>query len=234
MKKLTDFQIENLIETIVKEKKIINKSNIKEYYLNKWNNCKTKKEKFLFFEEIFSERKKMISEGYDSKIIDEGIFSDLFGTGVTGAKSAFKEWIAGKLISALGVSDPGLKNAIAIGLGNLSWKRDWVKLLSPLKNCRYFTDIILDSVIEYYINKGLNNWFGVGSGTVGTVFRNAMSDTLTDSKFVQPIQNSVGNALCGALEKMFGGGSLKDTISKVMSGTQQGAKGQSPSPAPAE
>lgn len=227
MKKLTDFQIEHLIENTINKKNNFKNKKLVEFYVKKWNKCETKKERYQFFNEFFINRKRMISEGYNQRMIDEGLFSSLLGSGLGGFKSTFKEWLAGKLVGALGVSDPELKNKIAIALANLDWTRDWSKLLSPIKNCRYFTDVILDSVIEYYIDKGLKDWVGVGTGTLGNAFRNAVSDALTDQKYVQQLQDSIGNILCGALEKMFGGG-ISKSIKNVM-----GMGGESPTPTPA-
>ena len=229
MKKLTDFQIEHLIENTINKKNNFKNKKLVEFYVKKWNKCESKKERYQFFNEFFVTRKKMLNEGYNQRMIDEGIFSTLLSGGLGGFKSTFKEWLAGKLVSALGVSDPGLKNAIAIGLANLSWSKDWTKILSPVKNCRYFTDVILDSVIEYYIDKGLKNWAGIGTGTLGTAFRNAISDALTDEKYVQQLEDSVGNILCSALEKIFGGG-VTDTIKNVMGGAS-GSPSGTPTPA---
>ena len=223
MKKLTDYQIENLIETVIqtsKDKKI-NDLNI--YYTDKWNNTKTKIERLEFFNEFFKNRKTLLNEGYSNDEINEGLLGDLFSKGLGGFKSTFKEWISDKIISGLtsmfGIKiDPELLNAFKIGIANLNWSQDWAKLLSPVKNCNYFANVILDSVIEYYINKKIIKMFG--DTVLSNSIRNALSDALTDEKYIQTIQNALSGVLCTALQKLFGSGSIKNAVSSMMNGSQ--------------
>lgn len=205
MKKLNEFQVENLIETMVNDRKNRSKKILLEYYINKWNNCRTKKEKFKFFDDFFAVRRKMLNEGYNNYYIHEGLFGDLFSSGTRGFKEMIKEWLVKKLLKALGVEDPGLKQAIAIGLSNISWSQNLTKFLSPLKNCRFFSNAIMDGVIEYYGREKMSDWVGVGGGMIGDTFANAIFNALNDSSLVQPIQDSIGNAVCTAIEQAFGG-----------------------------
>ena len=100
MKKLTDFQIENLIESMIQKNKKTKRKELKEYYIKKWHDCSSKKERFEFFNEFFSTRKKMLKEGYDTTL-NEGILMDLLGGGLGGFKSTFKEWISKKIVSGI-------------------------------------------------------------------------------------------------------------------------------------
>lgn len=221
MKKLTEFQIENLIETIVRKNKINEFETLKRTYIRKWNLCENKRERFKFFNDLFLHRRKMIREGYSPNMIDEGWITDLFKSGTKGFVSTFKEWIARNVVGFLGVKDPGLQNAIAIGLANLDWTEDWTKLMSPVKNCNYFADVIVDSVLEYYIDKKMDDW--VGSGPIGSALRNAISDALTDETHVQKLQDSITGILCSALQKSFGSGGLSSMMGNVFGGGSTGA-----------
>lgn len=220
MKKLTELQIENLIETIVRKNKNNEFEHLRKTYIRKWNLCENKQERFKFFDELFLHRKKMIKEGYSQSSIDEGWITDLFKGGTKGFVSTAKEWFVRKVVGFLGVKDPGLQNAIAIGLANLDWTEDWTKLMSPIKNCNYFADVIVDSVIEYYIDKKMDEW--VGSGTLGSALRNAISDALTDETHVQKIQDAITGVLCSALQKAFGGG-LGSVVGNIFGGGSTGA-----------
>ena len=212
MKKLTNFQVENLIENIVLENKKEKIIELKEYYTNKWKNCKNKKERFEFFNEFFYNRKKLIREGYDTSM-DEGILSSLLSGGLGGFKSTFKEWIVGKLLNALGVNDPDLKNALTISIANLSWSKDFGKMMSPLKNCEYFAQKIAHGVIEYYVRNKFTEWFG--GGVFADTVRNAMVDGLSEESHVAYVGDSITKPICDALRKVFGGKSIMDVAKNL-------------------
>lgn len=220
MKKLTDFQIENLIESVIQNDKKIKAKKIVEHYTNRWNKCVTKKEKYEFFNEFFSNRKKLINEGYDVNLLDESILGSLFSGGLGGFKSAFKEWFAGKLVGFLGVDDPDLKKALSIGIANLDWTSDWSKLFSPIKNCEFFATQIAHSVIEYYVAKKADTWFG--GGAFATALRNAVVDGLNSEQHIKTIEDSIAGIICNAIRKMFGGsGSVIDKVKNVMTGKKE-------------
>lgn len=225
MEKLTDFQIENLIETTIKNNKKIKNSKLIEFYKNKWDSCKTKREKHEFLNEFFSKRKKMINEGYDVSMLDENFLSSLFTGGLGGFKSTFKEWLAGKLVSALGVEDPELKKAISISIANLSWTKDWTKLLSPIKNCEYFASQIIHDVMEYYIAKKADTWFG--GGVFASSLRNAVVDSLNSEEHIKSLENSISGIVCNAIRKVFGGGNIMSAVKSAVSGSKSGGQ---PSP----
>lgn len=226
MEKLTDFQVENLIESMIQKNKKTKEKQLTEFYIKKWNNCKTKKDRFEFFNEFFSRRKKLINEGYDVSL-DEGILSSLFSGGLGGLKSTFKEWIVKKILGGLGIQDEGLKAKIAMGFANLNWTQDWTKFLSPIKNCSYFADVVADSIMEYYASKLTSKVFG--TGVFGDTLRNAISDSLTDEKHVQAIQDAISGVLCSVLQKIFGGGSIMDTVKSAMGGGSKPSGSPEPS-----
>jgi len=226
MKKLTDFQIENLIESTVQNDRLSKRKKIKEYHIKKWNSCKTKKERFEFFNEFYQRRNVLINEGYGYDM-DEGIVSDLFSSGLGGLKSSFKEWISKKIVGGIASmfgaqADPDLLNAISIGLANLNWTQDWPKLVSPVKNCEYISDVLVDSVLEYYVDKKVDTMFG--QSILGDSLRNAVMDALNDEQHVQSIQNALTGIICKALRAMFGGeGTLMDKVGAMMGASGKGA-----------
>ena len=222
MEKLTDFQIENLIESMVQKNKKTKRTQLKEYYIKKWNNCTTKRERHQFFNEFFTRRKKLINEGQDVRM-DEGILGDLFSGGLGGFKSTFKEWLSKKIVNGIasmfGASaDPLLINAISIGLANLDWTKDWTKLVSPIKNCEYISDVLVDSVLEYYVDKKVDQMFG--DSVLGDSLRNAVMDALSDETHVQSIQNALSGMFCKVIRNIFGGegAGIMDKVGSMMKG----------------
>lgn len=230
MEKLTDFQIENLIESMIQKNKKTNRNKLKEYYTKKWYSCKTKKERFNFLDEFFIRKNKMINEGYDVSL-DENVLVDLFKSGIGGGVNTFKEWFASKVVNGVArlfgsEVDRDLLNAISIGLANLDWTQDLGKLLSPVKNCKFISDLLIDSVLEYYIDKKIDKTFG--DTVIGDTLRNAVVDALNDEKHVQAIQNVFNDMFCKVLTSMFGGGgSIMDKMGGLFGG------GKTPSPVPA-
>ena len=222
MEKLTDFQIENLIESMVQKNKKTKRIKLKEFYIKKWNNCSTKRERHEFFNEFFLRRKKLINEGLDVRM-DEGVLGDLFSGGLGGFKSTFKEWLTKKIVNGIasmfGSSvDPLLINAISIGLANLDWTKDWTKLVSPIKNCEYISDVLVDSVLEYYVDKKVDQMFG--DSVLGDSLRNAVMDALSDETHVQSIQNALSGMFCKVIRNLFGGesGGIMSKVGDMMKG----------------
>lgn len=221
MKKLTDLQLENIIEDTIQKKRKNKINSLVEYYSKKWNNCSTKKERFEFFNELYKRRNNLINEGYSSVTIDENIIGDLFRKGGGGFLSTFKEWLSKKIIGKIASMissnpDPDLINALSIGFANLDWTRDWTKLISPVKNCEYISDVMVDSVIEYYVDKKVDKMFG--DSVFGDSMRNAIMDALNDQKNVQSLQNVITNIICKAIRSVFGKTSVTDVIKSLSSG----------------
>jgi hypothetical protein len=224
MKKLTHFEVENLIENLVvdstkKSKKI---SPLGETFIKKWRTCKTKKDKFMFFEQVMDKKRSLLSEGLDSKssMIDEGLF-DLFKSVGVGGWSTFKEWMFQKLLTKIASmfgsqGDPDLIKGLSIGLSNIDWTDNWRKLLSPVQNCEFFANAMVDGVIEYYVDKKIDTMFG--DTVFGDTLRNAVVDALNDEKHVQSIQNILINIVCKATRSLFGGKGIFDAAKTAFSG----------------
>ena len=224
MKKLTHFEVENLIENLVvkntKKRKTI--TPLGETFINKWKTLKTKKEKFMFFENIMSKKTSLLNEGLTSKSnsIDEGLF-DLFTSGVKGGWSTFKEFMFQKILTKVASmfgseGDPDLIKGLSIGLSNIDWTDNWRKLLSPVENCEFFADAMVDGVIEYYVAKKVDDMFG--NTVLGDTLRNAVVDSLNDQEHVQGIQNMLINIVCKATRSLFGGKGIIDAAKTVFSG----------------
>ena len=230
MEKLTDFQIEHLIESMIQKNKKTKRNKLKEYYTKKWYSCKTKKERFNFLDEFFIRKNRMINEGYDVSL-DENVLVDLFKSGIGGGVNTFKEWFASKVVNGIAKFfgtevDRDLLNGISIGLANLDWVEDLGKLLSPVKNCKFIADKLIGSVFEYYIDKKIDQTFG--DTKIGDALRNAVVDAFNDQKHVQAIQDIFNDMFCKVLTSMFGGGgSIMDKVGGLFGG------GKTPSPVPA-
>jgi hypothetical protein len=231
MKELTHIQIEQLIEnSVIKASQDISHSkNLALSFKKKWNNCKSKQDRFKCLDELFITRKKLISEGKNIQLIDEGWLSDLFSNGMGGFKSTFKEWISRKVISAvmsmLGVNDPRLKQALAIGLANVNWSQDWPKFLTPVKNCKYLSDLVVDSIAEYYVDLKAREMF-VGGGVFVDSMRNALVDSFKNKETIQKIQDIVEIPFCKFMTKIFGGDTVKNVVNNMMGGQEQSTGGQ--------
>ncbi len=219
MKKLTSIQLEEIIEnSVVKaNKQIVAEQKLFTSFKTKWNKSKTKSDRFKCLDELFLVRKKLINEGKSVKSIDENWLTDLFSGGLGGFKSTFKEWISRKVIggvmSLFGTNDPYLKQALAIGLSNINWSQDWSKFLSPVKNCKFLSDLIVDSIAEYYVDKKAKQMFG--GGVLMDTMRNAIVDSFTDQATVQKLQDIVEKPFCNFIQKMFGGGMMKNAITSM-------------------
>lgn len=224
MEKLTPIQLEEIIENSVMKanKQIIAEQKLFTSFKNKWNKCKTKSDRFKCLDELFLIRKKLINEGKSVKSIDENWLTDLFSGGLGGFKSTFKEWISrkivGSVLSLFKINDPYFKQALVIGLANVNWSEDWSKFLSPVKNCRFLSDLIIDSIAEYYIDKKAKQMFG--GGVLMDSMRNAVVDSFRNKETIQKIQDIVEKPFCDFIQKMFGGGMVKNAISSMAGNNQ--------------
>ena len=220
MEKLTPIQLEQLIENCVTKanKEILSERQFIASFKTKWNSKKTKEERFKCLDELFLTRKKLINEGKSVKSIDENWMTDLFSRGLGGFKETFKEWISGKIVGMVlglfNVNDPYLKRALVIGMANLNWSEDWTKFLSPVKNCKYLSDKVVDSILEYYLAKKVSNMFP-GGGVFVDSMRNAITGALGNQETIQKIENIVEVPFCKLLQKVFGGGMIQNAVSSM-------------------
>lgn len=207
--KLTDYQVENLIENIVNENKNYKVENFKRKYINKLKECKTKKEKFAVLSELYSMRYKTLNEGQGQKFLTEGILSDIVSSGLGGSWNTVKEFIykaiLGKVNEMFGNRlEPSLISAMAIGLSNIDLAKDWRRFLSPIQNCEFFAAKILKGVSEHYVDKKIDSMFG--DTFIGDTIRNALFDAVGQEEHVEAIKNKVTGAVCNAIRSAFGGG----------------------------
>lgn len=228
MKTLTPIQLESLIEKSVSKasQDIEFNKNLVSEFTKTWDKSKTKKERFKCLDELFITRKKLISEGKDVTLMDESWLSDLFTGGLGGFKSTFKEWISRKIIGMISHLWPGginteIKQALAIGLSNANWSQDWNKFLSPVKNCKFLSDLVVDSLIEYYLDKKVRQTF-TGGGVFVDSIRNAVVDGLRNQETVQKIENFIEVPFCNFITKVFGGNTIKNAVNSMTGSQQQG------------
>ena len=206
-KKLTDFQVETLIENIIQTKKENKLESLKKVYIKRLRESKSKKETFKILNELYSKNNTLIYEGYGKEIIYENFLSDIFKQGLGGSWKTVKEYVYRQILNKVNemfgnkINDE-LLYAISLGLADIDLSTHWRKFLSPVKNCEFFSDAIMDGVVEYYISKKVNDTFG--QTFLGDAIRNAFSDALLDQQNIQQLQDSMSKVVCTAIRSAFG------------------------------
>jgi len=199
-KKEINLLIENKIKSTTKSNLIL--ENYTKSYSNWMDSVSSKDEKFMVMDRILKTKNKLIVEGHDP-ILVEGWMGDLFKSFFGGNISTIKEWIVRKILNAVGVKGE-LAEALTVGFSNLNWRRDWTKFLSPLQNCEYISDILVHSIIEYYVKRKVEETFGTG-GFLANSLRNSIIDTLDSEEHIQKLQDMIYQPVCAALRNGFSG-----------------------------
>ena len=160
------------------------------------------------FESIISEMNYLKVQGYDSKVINEGLFDmlkSIFGNSIKSMPQVFSEYVAEWLMKTLGVPQGTYMASVVKTLaGNLT--RDISNMDKFFTDCRFTSNMIADSLIEGYLTqlqdeKGLNS--GVGGFLVSSI-RNAIVDSLAEGQdsIVQKLEDTIADFLCPKLSKM--------------------------------
>jgi peptidoglycan hydrolase-like protein with peptidoglycan-binding domain len=158
-------------------------------------------------EDIIVEMNYMVSQGYTSKVINEGLFSflgGLFGDSVKSVPAIFGEYIAKWLTKTLGIPDGSfMQSAIMALVGNLNIS-DYDKFFT---DCRFASNKIADSLIEGYLIQMQQKSQATSQGASGFVtsaLRNAVSEYFLEEKdgIIQKLQDMIGDFICPKLGKM--------------------------------
>jgi peptidoglycan hydrolase-like protein with peptidoglycan-binding domain len=158
-------------------------------------------------EDIIVEMNYMVSQGYTSKVINEGLFSflgGLFGDSVKSVPAIFGEYIAKWLTKTLGIPEGSfMQSAIMALVGNLNIS-DYDKFFT---DCRFASNKIADSLIEGYLIQMQQKSQATSQGASGFVtsaLRNAVSEYFLEEKdgIIQKLQDMIGDFICPKLGKM--------------------------------
>ena len=165
-------------------------------------------------EDIIVEMNYMVSQGYTSQVINEGLFSflgSLFGDSLKSVPAVFGEYIANWLTKTLGIPEGSfMQSAIVTLVGNLNMA-DYDKFFT---DCRFASNKIADSLIEGYLLQMQQKSQSTSQGATGFItsaLRNAVSDYFLEQKdgIVQKLQDMIGDFICPKL------GKVTSTISDV-------------------
>ena len=191
-------------ENLLIESKIIsNRFNI----LSEGLEITTNEQKIKFVDTISEELNYLTTQGYSSKVINEGLFSflgSLFGGSVKSVPAVFGEYIAQWLTKKLGIPEGSfMQSSIVALVGNLNIS-DYDKFFT---DCRFASNKIADSLIEGYLIQMQQRAQATSQGATGFItsaMRNAISEYFLEDKegIVQKLQDMIGDFLCPKLSKV--------------------------------
>ena len=159
-------------------------------------------------ESLFTEVSYLKRQGYDSKLINEGIFGwigSLLGGTVTEVPDVIKEYISAWLLKTVGVSaDSYLGNVLVTLIGDLSFS-DYDKFFS---DCKFASNKVADALINGYLRKlQEENQSTTGAGGfVISAIRNSVVTYFADTKdsIIQKLEDEIINFLCPKMSKLAG------------------------------
>lgn len=166
--------------------------------LSEGRNIITKVDKNSFADDVITEMFELRSQGFETKVISEGLFdmlSGLFGAAGGGIGQIIKEKVATWIISKLGIgTDSYLSNFIIVAFGNLPLS-DYGKLT----DCKFLSSLITNSVVE---SIALNIEKKSGKdGVFMDLLRNIAGDYFNDSA----VENKISGFLEGMICPLMGG-----------------------------
>jgi hypothetical protein len=201
----------NLMEMKEKKENLMVESNIirKRFEMiieNKTFNSETDGD--FIVESLFTEVSYLKRQGYDSKLINEGIFGwigSLLGGTVTEVPDVIKEYISAWLLKTAGVSaDSYLGNVLVTLVGDLSFS-DYDKFFS---DCKFASNKVADALINGYLRKlqEENQSTSGAGGFVISAIRNSVVTYFADTKdsIIQKLEDEIINFLCPKMSKLAG------------------------------
>lgn len=168
---------------------------------------KTDEDKIRFVETVIQETNYLVSQGYNSQSINEGLFDalgSLLGGSFKATPAVFGEYIAKWLLKTLGVPEGSFISAALITLvGNINI-RDYDKLFS---DCRYTSNLVADTLIEAYVYQMQMKVKGASEGATGFIvsaLRNSVAEYFTEDKdgIIQKLQDKIADFICPKLGKL--------------------------------
>jgi hypothetical protein len=164
--------------------------------------------KIDLIESVFVETNYLSIQGYNSELINEGLFSfigSILGGGVGSTPQVVGEYIAKWLTRKLGVPQGSYIEGVIVSLVTSMNISDYDKIFT---DCRFLTNKLSDALIEGYLfqmqsQKGLES--GV-SGFLLSAIRNSIMEYFAEDKdgLIQKLEDKIAEFLCPAISKISG------------------------------
>lgn len=206
---------QNLKTTLVektkeKENLIVETNIIKNRFalISEGQTFETEESKIDLIESVFVETNYLSIQGYNSELINEGLFSfigSILGGGVGSTPQVVGEYIAKWLTRKLGVPQGSYIEGVIVSLVTSMNISDYDKIFT---DCRFLTNKLSDALIEGYLfqmqsQKGLES--GV-SGFLLSAIRNSIMEYFAEDKdgLIQKLEDKIAEFLCPAISKISG------------------------------
>lgn len=167
---------------------------------------KNRTQKKKLTDELISETFYLNSQGFNNKLINEeflDVIKGLFGNAGEGVFNYIKERFATFIVTKLTPMDPNgwAANILITAVGNIPIG-DY--MTGKVFSCDYISDVLSKSVAEGALRKV--QYEKAMGGPLYDILRNAIVETLEDTKFGSAIENAIGDLVCpllgGIKEKM--------------------------------
>jgi len=216
-----------LVETQRTKKRVINEQKIVQnrfQILVEENNLQTKKELNKFTDDLLNEIFYMNSQGFDKKVIQEGLLDflgGLFGQGPSGVGKYIQERIVNFILGprVLGLPDGFLKDAIMIWFADTPFS----EMSKMFTDCNYFVRSLSGTLIEAYAKKLQNE--KLGDNAFYDILRNALRQQLESGKMDDVFYNTLSSIICPMLKGML---PKMEDIKNTLKGGAIGAVGKTP------
>lgn len=199
---LIKYKLQKKDNLIVEERKIVKQR----FDIFKSNSKPSKQTQIKFFQEIIQESVILQKQGFDQKVISEGIFdifSGLFGKqGGESVLQTFKEYIIGFIIKKLTPLDPDgwMGTAIKVSLADID-----IADIPKLTNCNFLVERLAKSLPEVILAKFISEHtkdFGSLSKGALDVLRNSFSEGFSSLEFMNSIKTGLSSLICPGLSKI--------------------------------
>jgi hypothetical protein len=147
--------------------------------------------------ELFEEVMYLRSQGFNSQILNEGLFDFLggaLGHSTEGVTQFFKEKLSDKVLTILGVNpDSWVGGVVSTTIGNLALS-DIPKVFT---DCSFTTKLLSKSIAEEAVNQVR---LGVGvSGGFYDILSNTLVEMIEKGDFAQSIEEKLADSICPML-----------------------------------
>jgi hypothetical protein len=171
--------------------------------IKKFENLSEEK-KFDLSRRLFLELKDMDQSG----LLSEGLMDtlkSLFGNAFGAMAQSFIEPMVRKVLNTLGIT--GYISDFVVSLVT----RNPMEFIRGLSDCKIMTKLITQSLVEGLVINLQNQFMSQGIGW--NTIRNAIVDSLEDSKFSESMINSLSGPVCDTFNNI--AGKAKDVIGKL-------------------
>ena len=160
---------------------------------------KNRTQRLKLTDELISETFYLNSQGFNNELINEeflDVIKGLFGNAGEGVFNYIKERFASFIVTKLTPMDPNgwAANILITAVGNIPIG-DY--MTGKVFSCDYISDVLSKSVAEGALRK-VQNDKGMG-GPLYDILRNAIVESLEDTKFGSAIENAIGDLVCPLL-----------------------------------